>query len=50
MSKKELFSYLTNNVSGYTAGEMILNLLVIFVITLFIFAVYRTTTKRVNYY
>lgn len=50
MSKQDIFSYLTKNVTGFTVGEMILNLSVIFVITLFIFAVYKLTTKSVNYY
>ena len=50
MNKQELFTYLTKNVSGYTVREMALNLSVIFVASLFIFLVYKLTTKRVNYY
>ncbi|MBQ3008253.1 MAG: DUF4956 domain-containing protein [Oscillospiraceae bacterium] len=50
MNKNEIFSFLTNNVSGYSVGEMILNLCVIFVLSLLIFAVYKNTVKRVNYY
>ena len=50
MNKSELFSYLTKNVSSYTVGQMVINLLVIFVLSLAIFAVYKLTTKRVNYY
>ena len=50
MNKSDIFSYLVNNTSGYSLRQMVLNLTVIFVISLFIFAVYRYTTKRVNYY
>ena len=50
MSKNDIFSYLTNNVSGYSVGNMILNLVVIFLLSLLIYAVYKHTTKRVNYY
>ncbi len=50
MNKTELFSYLNNNASGYTVGEMLLNLAVAFVITLFIYLIYVLTTKRVNLY
>ena len=50
MNKNEIFSYLTNNVSGYSVGSMIVNLIVIFVLSLLIYGVYRLTTKRVNYY
>ncbi|MDO4566816.1 MAG: DUF4956 domain-containing protein [Oscillospiraceae bacterium] len=50
MNKTELFSYLTNSVGGYTVGEMLLNLAVAFVITLFIYLIYVATTKRVNLY
>ena len=50
MNKNDIFAYLTNNVSGYSVGSMIVNLLVIFVLSLLIYAVYKHTTKRVNYY
>ena len=50
MNKSEIFSYLTKNVSGYTVGQMVTNLIVIFALSLVIFAVYKLTTKRVNYY
>ncbi|MEG0751395.1 MAG: DUF4956 domain-containing protein [Oscillospiraceae bacterium] len=50
MNKQEIFSYLTNNISGYTVGEMLFNIAVIFVITLFIYGIYVATTKRVNLY
>ena len=50
MSKNEIFSYLTNNVSGYSVGNMIVNLVVIFTLSLLIYTVYKSTTKRVNYY
>lgn len=50
MNKFDIFNYLKGNVSGYTLGQMITNLAVIFFITLLIFAVYKTTVKRVNYY
>lgn len=50
MSKNDIFSYLTNNVSGYSVSTMIINLVVIFLLSLFIYFVYKNTTKRVNYY
>ena len=50
MNKSDIFSYLVNNTSGYSVKQMALNLAVIFVLSLFMFAVYRLTTKRVNYY
>ncbi len=50
MNKNEIFSFLTNNVSGYSVGDMVINLCVIFVLSMLIFAVYKNTTKRVNYY
>ncbi len=50
MNKNDIFSFLTNNVSGYSVGDMVINLCVIFVLSLLIFAVYKNTTKRVNYY
>ncbi|MFI3168465.1 MAG: DUF4956 domain-containing protein [Faecalibacterium sp.] len=50
MSKGEIFQYLTNNLSGYTTEEMILNLGVVMALCLFVFVVYRATTKRVNFY
>ena len=50
MSKNDIFSYLTNNVNGYSVGSMIINLVVIFLLSLFIYFVYKNTTKRVNYY
>ena len=50
MNKSEIFSYLTKNVSGYTVGQMVTNLIAIFALSLVIFAVYKLTTKRVNYY
>lgn len=50
MNKFDIFNYLKGNVSGYTLGQMITNLAVIFLITLLIFAVYKATVKRVNYY
>lgn len=50
MNKNEIFSYLSKNVSGYTVGQMVTNLLVIFALSLIIFGVYKLTTKRVNYY
>ena len=50
MNKNDIFSYLTNNVSGYSVGSMIVNLVIIFILSLLIYAVYRHTTKRVNYY
>lgn len=50
MNKNDIFSFLVNNTSGYSLKQMVLNLTVIFAISLFIFAVYKNTTKRVNYY
>lgn len=50
MNKNDIFAYLTNNVSGYSVGQMIVNLTVIFLLSVFIFAVYKATVKRVNYY
>lgn len=50
MNKDDIFAYLTNNVSGYSVGQMIVNLTVIFLLSLFIFVIYKNTTKRVNYY
>ncbi|MBR5806011.1 MAG: DUF4956 domain-containing protein [Oscillospiraceae bacterium] len=50
MNKNDIFAYLTNNVSGYSVGNMILNLFVIFLLSIFVFIVYKNTTKRVNYY
>lgn len=50
MNKFDVFNYLKGNVSGYTLGQMITNLAVIFLISLLIFAVYKATVKRVNYY
>ena len=50
MNKNEIFSYLIKNTSAYTVGQMVTNLFVIFVLSLAIFAVYKLTTKRVNYY
>ena len=50
MNKNEIFSYLSNNVSGYSVGNMVVNLVVIFILSLLIYAVYKSTTKRVNYY
>ncbi len=50
MSKVEIYEYLSNNISGYTTEEMILNLGVVMALCLFVFVVYKATTKRVNFY
>jgi len=50
MNKSDIFSYLVNNTSGYSLRQMVVNLTVIFAISLLIFGVYKYTTKRVNYY
>ena len=50
MNKNEIFSYLTNNVSGYSVGNMMVNLIAIFILSILIYIVYKHTTKRVNYY
>ena len=50
MSKAEIFSNLISNIDPFTVGQMVMNLIVIFFSSVFIYIVYKTTTKRVNYY
>ncbi len=50
MSNTELFNFLNNNISQYTLGEMIINLSVIAVVSIFIFLIYKLTTRKVRFY
>jgi len=50
MSKAEIFSNLVNNIDPFTIGQMVINLIVIFLSSIFIYIIYKNTTKRVNYY
>ncbi len=50
MNKNDIFSLLINRTGNYSVWDMIINLSIIFLLSLLIFAVYKFTTKRVNYY
>lgn len=47
MGKKEIFSYLTRSIDAYTLQEALLNLLVTFTVVMFVFFIYKITSRGV---